>query len=53
MMNVFFVDFLSFLENIIMLFVLLLIVGDFNIYVDVLGNVDSVCLKELFELMGF
>ena len=30
----------------------LLIAGDFNIHVDVPGNADSVCLKELLESMG-
>ena len=30
----------------------LLIEGDFNIHVDVPGNADSVCLKELLESMG-
>ena len=32
--------------------VTLLIAGDFNIHVDVPGNADSVCLKELLESMG-
>ena len=50
--NVFFADFSSFLENIIMSSVPLLIAGDFNIHVDVPGNADSVCLKELLESMG-
>ena len=30
----------------------LLIAGDFNIHVDVPGNAESVCLKELLESMG-
>jgi len=30
----------------------LLIAGDFNIHVDVPGNTDSVCLKELLKSMG-
>ena len=30
----------------------LLIAGDFNIHVDVPGNADSVCLKELLKSMG-
>ena len=50
--NVFFADFSSFLENIIMSSVPLLIAGDFNIHVDVPGNADSVCLKELLQSMG-
>jgi len=49
--SVFFADFSSFLENTIMSSIPLLIAGDFNIHVDVLGNVDSV-LKELLESMG-
>ena len=50
--SVFFADFSSFLENIIMSSVPLLIAGDFNIHLDVSGNVHSVCLKELLESMG-
>ena len=50
--SVFFADFSSFLENIIMSSVPLLIAGDFNIHVDAPGNTDSVCLKELLESMG-
>ena len=50
--SVFFADFSSFLENIIMSFVPLLIAGDFNIHVNVSGNADSVCLKELLKSMG-
>ena len=50
--SVFFADFSSFLESIIMSSVPLLIAGDFNIHVDVPGNADSVCLKELLESMG-
>ena len=49
--SVFFAGFSSFLEN-IMSSVPLLIASDFNIHVDVSGNVDSVCLKKLFESMG-
>lgn len=51
-LNVFFDEFLSYLELIVMLFELFLIVGDFNIYVDVLENLDGVCFFELFEFMG-
>ena len=50
--SVFFADFSNFLESIIMSSVPLLIAGDFNIHVDVPGNADSVCLKELLESMG-
>ena len=50
--SVFFADFSSFLENVIMSSVTLLIAGDFNIHVDVPGNADGVCLKELLESMG-
>ena len=50
--SVSFADFSSFLESIIMSSVPLLIAGDFNIHVDVLGNADSVCLKELLGSMG-
>ena len=50
--SVFFADFSSFLEGIIMSSVPLLIAGDFNIHVDVPGIADSVCLKELLESMG-
>ena len=50
--SVFFADFSSFLESIIMSSVPLLIAGDFNIHVDVPGNADSVCLKELLESVG-
>ena len=50
--SVFFADFSSLLESIIMLSVTLLIAGDFNIHVDVPGNADSGSLKELLESMG-
>ena len=50
--SVFFADFSSFLESIITSSVSLLIAGDFNIHVDVLGNADGGCLKELLESMG-
>ena len=50
--SVFFADFSSFLESIIMSSVPLLIAGDFNIHVDVPENADSVCLKELLESIG-
>ena len=50
--SVFFADFSSLLESIIMSSVTLLIAGDFDIHVDVPGNADSVCLKELLESMG-
>ena len=50
--SVFFADLSSLLESIIMSSVTLLIAGDFNIHVDVPGNADSVCLKELLESMG-
>ena len=50
--SVFFPDFSSFLESIIMSSVPLLIAGDFNIHVDVPGNADCVCLKELLESIG-
>jgi len=50
--SVFFADFLSFLENIIMSFVPLLIAGDFNIHIDVPGNAGSICFKKLHESMG-
>ena len=50
--SVFFADFSSFLESVIMSSVTLLIAGDFNILVDVPGNADGVCLKELLESMG-
>ena len=50
--SVFFADFSSLLESIIMSSVTLLIAGNFDIHEDVPGNADSVCLKELLESMG-
>ena len=50
--SVFFADFSSLLEGIIMSSVRLLIAGNFDIHEDVPGNADSVCLKELLESMG-
>ena len=44
--NAFFADFSSFLENIIMSSVSLLIAGDFNIHVDVPGNAERSCLSQ-------
>ena len=49
--SVFFADFSSFLEN-IMSSVPLLIAGDFNIHVEVPGNAERVCFKELLESTG-
>ena len=37
----------AFLDSIIMSSAPLLVVGNFNIHLDVPGNADSVCLKEL------
>ena len=50
--SVFFADFSSLLESIIMSSVTLVIAGDFNIHVDVPGNADSGSLKEVLESMG-
>ena len=50
--SVLFADFSSLLESIIMSSVTLLIAGDCNIHVEVPGNTDSVCLKELLVSMG-
>ena len=50
--DVFFDEFSSYLESIVMSSDPLLIAGDFNIYVDVPENPDGVCFLELLESVG-
>lgn len=50
--SVFFDEFAKYLESIVMTSEPLLITGDFNIHVDVLGNLDGASLLELLESLG-
>ena len=48
-MNTFFIDFSDYLETVILWKEQLVIVGDFNIHLDVLSNSDSTKFRDLLE----
>lgn len=50
---VFFDEFLLYFENIVMCFEFLVIVGDFNFYMDLVYSKDVVIFNELLEIFGF
>lgn len=51
-MGVFFEEFFDYFEFIIFLFEFFLIIGDFNIYVNVVGDFYRLKFFELLEIMG-